>query len=70
MVDRQPSDAPGPTGPSGWAALGTLLSGVVVWGGVGFLFDRWLDIPKHYGLLVGMVVGLVTALYMVMKRFG
>jgi len=51
-------------------ALGTLLSGILVWGGVGALMDWWLGIPKHFGLLVGMVLGLALALYMIIKRFG
>jgi len=70
MADKQPPQRPGPGENAGWAALGTLLSGIVVWGGIGWLLDWWLGIPKHLGLLIGMIVGISLALYLVMKRFG
>lgn len=70
MADKQPPQRPGPDANAGWVAVGTLLGGIVVWGGVGWLLDWWLGIPKHLGLLVGMIVGIVAALYIVMKRFG
>src|SRR3954454_5490827 len=28
---------------TGWAVIGTMLSGMAVWGGAGWLLDRWLD---------------------------
>jgi len=41
-----------------------------VLGWIGWLLDRWLGIPNQIGLLVGMMVGIAGALYLVMKRFG
>jgi F0F1-type ATP synthase assembly protein I len=70
MADKQPPSRSGPGENAGWTALGTLLSGIVFWGGLGWLLDWWLGIPKHFGLLVGMIVGISLALYLVMKRFG
>ena len=70
MADKQPPQRPEPGANAGWVAVGTLLSGVIVWGFVGGLLDAWLAIPKHLGLLVGMIVGIAGALYLVMKRFG
>jgi ATP synthase protein I len=71
MAEKQPPQRPGPGGENaGWSALGTLLGGILVWGGVGWLLDKWLGIPNHLGLLVGMIVGITAALYIVMKRFG
>lgn len=70
MADKQASPKPDPGANAGWAALSTLLSGLVVWGGAGALLDWWLGIPKHIGLLVGMIVGMAMSLYLVMKRFG
>lgn len=70
MPDEQPPHAPSSGDQSGWAALSTLLSGIVLWGGIGAFLDWWLDIPNRLGLLIGMIVGLVTALYLVMKKFG
>ncbi len=70
MADKRPPQRPDPGANAGWAALGTLLSGIVAWGGIGALLDWWIGIPNHYGLLAGMIVGIVGALYLVMKRFG
>ena len=70
MADKQPPQRPEPGANAGWVAVGTLLSGIIVWGFVGGVLDAWLAIPKHLGLLVGMIVGIAGALYLVMKRFG
>lgn len=52
-----------------WSVLGTLLSGILAWGGVGYLIDRlvgfrWLFLP------IGMVIGVGTAIYLVYLRYG
>jgi F0F1-type ATP synthase assembly protein I len=70
MADKQQEKRPDPGANAGWSALGTLLGGVVAWGGIGYALDWWFHIPRHLGLLVGMIVGIVGALYLVMKRFG
>ena len=33
---------------TGYAVLGTLISGMAVWGGAGWLLDRWLDIVLFF----------------------
>jgi ATP synthase protein I len=70
MADNQPPKRPGPGANEGWAALSTLISGIAVWGAAGALLDWWLGIPKHIGLLVGMIVGIAASLYLVVKKFG
>jgi ATP synthase protein I len=70
MTDKQSPRSPDPGSNAGWAALSTLLSGILVWGGLGLLLDWWLHIPNHLGLLVGMIAGLVLSVYMIIKRFG
>ena len=60
---RQPSGAD-----TGWAVTGTLISGMAVWGGVGWLLDRWLDIVVFFP--VGVIFGMAVAIYLVVKRFG
>jgi len=52
-----------------WALTGTLVAGILVWGGVGYLVDRlvgfrWLFLP------VGMLVGVSTSIYLVYLKFG
>lgn len=52
-----------------WAITGTLLSGLLVWGGVGFLLDRWLNLHWLF-LPVGMLVGMGASIYIVYVRYG
>jgi F0F1-type ATP synthase assembly protein I len=52
-----------------WALTGTLLSGILVWGGVGFLLDRWLDLRWLF-LPIGMVIGVGASIYVVYVRYG
>lgn len=51
-----------------WSIVGYLLSGLIIWGGIGFGVDRWLG--TNYFLLVGMLLGAGAALYLVWLRFG
>ena len=60
---RQPSGAD-----TGWAVTGTLISGMAVWGGAGWLLDRWWDITVFFP--VGIIFGMAVAIYLVVKRYG
>ena len=51
-----------------WNAFGLVVSGVLVWGGVGFLVGAWLDSPLPR--LVGLLVGMGAGLYLVWLRYG
>lgn len=60
---------PGYDGASeGWAALSTLIGGIVVWGGVGYGLDRLLD--TSFLVLVGLLMGLAGSIYLVYVRAG
>lgn len=52
-----------------WSITSYLLSGMLVWGGVGWLVDKWTG---HETLFfpIGVVVGIVAALYLVYVRYG
>lgn len=52
-----------------WSALGSLLAGPIVWGGVGYLLDQWLGTGRVF-TAGGVVVGSLTAFYIVYLRFG
>lgn len=73
--ERPPDDGPSkpPLQPQGeavaWSALGSLLAGPIVWGGVGMLVDRWLGTPRTFAAL-GIVVGALTSFYIVYVRYG
>ncbi|MET0862985.1 MAG: AtpZ/AtpI family protein [Nakamurella sp.] len=52
----------------GWAVLSTLISGFVIFGGIGWLLDQWwgtrLMVP------IGLIVGMALSIYAVVKQFG
>jgi ATP synthase protein I len=54
---------------AGWAVSSYLLSGVVVWGGIGYLIDHLLGTPKVF-TAIGMVLGAVLGTYLVYLRYG
>jgi ATP synthase protein I len=52
-----------------WAVMGTLIAGILAWGGLGLLADyllgfRWLFLP------IGMVLGAGGGIYLVYLRYG
>jgi F0F1-type ATP synthase assembly protein I len=51
-----------------WSIVGYLLSGLIIWGGIGWGLDRWLE--TNYFLLVGMLLGAGASIYLVWLRFG
>ena len=51
----------------GWSALSYLISGVLLWGGVGWLLDLWLGTRVFVGL--GIVLGAAGGIAMVWLRY-
>ena len=45
-----------------------MLSGIIVWGGVGWLLDRWWE--TRFLTLVGVILGLGVAIYLVVVKYG
>jgi ATP synthase protein I len=58
-------DTPQRSGHAGdeWAALSDVISGVLLWGVIGWLLDVWLDTRflVGAGLLVGAALGVLLA---------
>jgi ATP synthase protein I len=52
-----------------WSITATLLAGILVWGGIGYLVDRWMGFDGLF-LPIGMVVGIAGSLYIVYVRYG
>jgi F0F1-type ATP synthase assembly protein I len=52
-----------------WTVLAYLISGPLLYGGLGWLVDRWLG---TYPVLasIGIVLGVVAATYLVWVRYG
>lgn len=53
---------------AGLSIFSLLISGMVVWGGLGLLADHLLG--TTWLTPTGILVGLATAFYLVVKRFG
>jgi len=51
-----------------WTILGYMISGLIIWGGIGWGLDRWLG--TEYFLMGGLLLGMGSALYLVWLRFG
>jgi F0F1-type ATP synthase assembly protein I len=51
-----------------WSIFAYLLSGLVVWGGIGYGLDQWLN--KNFFTLIGLLLGMGASLYLVWLRFG
>jgi F0F1-type ATP synthase assembly protein I len=63
--NRTSPSHPGPG--DGWTIIAYLLSGLVVWGGAGWLVDQWLG--TRFGILAGLLIGMGSALYLVYIRY-
>ena len=51
-----------------WSIFGYLLSGLLFWGGIGYGLDKCLG--TGYLTLIGLLVGISGAIYLVWLRFG
>lgn len=51
-----------------WNAFSLVLSGMILWGGAGWLVSRWLDSRVYIGL--GLMVGTAAGLVLVWLRYG
>lgn len=72
MTDQNkgPSGGVGPRGEDNafWTILGYMISGLLIWGGIGWGLDRWLD--AKYFTMGGLLLGMGSALYLIWLRFG
>ncbi len=71
-----PDETPAPSGrpasareaDEAWRSFAYLLSGPLVYGGIGWGLDSWLGTP--FLLPVGLVVGMALSIYLVWFRYG
>ncbi len=54
---------------TGWAAVSYLIAGMVIWGFIGWLIDRWLH-TGGVATAIGCVVGVALGVYLTVKRLG
>ncbi|MFB9312462.1 AtpZ/AtpI family protein [Nocardioides plantarum] len=50
-----------------WLAFGYLVAGVLLYGGVGWLLDRWWG--TSFMIVIGILLGVALALYQTFARF-
>lgn len=67
----QPDDSERtPTGADqGWTAIAYLITGIVFWGGIGWVIDSWLDLGG-IAIGIGSIVGAGSAVYLIARRLG
>ncbi|HEX2088415.1 MAG TPA: AtpZ/AtpI family protein [Actinomycetota bacterium] len=53
----------------GLAITATLLSALLVWGGIGFLIDWLAGTPKVF-TAAGMILGAVLGIYLIYVKYG
>lgn len=46
-----------------------MMSGPVLFGGIGFAVDHWVFTDGHRGVIVGLIIGLVISSYAVFIRY-
>jgi ATP synthase protein I len=63
----QSPQIPRPRASDGWAAISYLLSGMALYGGLGWLIGQWTHIA--FLLPVGMIAGLGFGVALVILRF-
>jgi F0F1-type ATP synthase assembly protein I len=56
----------------GWAVLGSLISGLLVFGGLGWLLDQWwgIRVMAPIGAVVGMALGIYAVVMRHAQRVG
>jgi F0F1-type ATP synthase assembly protein I len=68
MSQPEQPGKPGSGGDIVWSIIGTLVAGVLAWGGIGWLLDRWLG--TEFLVAVGILVGAAGAFYLIIRRYG
>lgn len=51
-----------------WSIVGYMLSGLIFWGGAGYFADKYFK--TGYLTMVGLILGMGGALYLIWLRFG
>jgi len=69
MSRQNPPSAPEPHASQGdpWHAFGYVVSGVVMYGLIGWLADRWLG--TSFLVAIGILIGAGLGIYMTFARF-
>jgi F0F1-type ATP synthase assembly protein I len=75
MTGHSPPDPPRdendhvPNSNQGMTALSYLIAGILVWGLIGWLVDRWLG-TRGIAAGIGAVLGAAGGVYLIVRRLG
>ena len=68
-MGEQPEPKPvAPDANAAWSVVSILVSGMLFWGGIGWLFDNWLETTLF--LPIFLILGAAGGLYLVVRRYG
>jgi len=69
MSQQDPSAGPQDERPRGdpWHAFGYIVSGVAIYGFLGWLIDRWLE--TDFIVAIGIIIGAGLGIYLTFSRF-
>ncbi len=64
-----PAAARRPRESDGWAIMSYMLTGMIVYGGIGWLVGHWTRIPVLFpvGMILGLALGIVLIVYRVTR---
>lgn len=68
MKDRSASGAASTGMDLGWAVTSTMMSGMFLFGGAGWLLDLWWG--TRFVVAIGVIVGLALGVYAIVMRYG
>jgi F0F1-type ATP synthase assembly protein I len=54
---------------TGWQITAYLLAGLLAYGGIGYLIDRWAGTGKVF-TAAGMLVGAALGIYLIYRKYG
>lgn len=69
MPTQDPTDAPAFRGHEE-AMVADLLSGMLVWGGIGWVLDTYVLHSPPWGLVTGVILGFALGTYLLYVRTG
>lgn len=58
------------TADAAWSVVSYLVAGMMVWGGIGWAVDWYLDMAAHVFFAVGVVIGVALGSYLTLVRHG
>jgi ATP synthase protein I len=65
---RPPEDDGRDFADAAWSVPSYLLSGMIIWGGAGWLLSRWTGVDIF--IPIGLIIGVGLAVYLVYIKFG